>query len=310
MNTVNSVARNEISFNFEDKVKVRTVSKNDEVWFVAVDVCAAIGIANPTKALYALDDDEKATLTLSKVRSENGVEQDRDVNIISESGMYALILRSRNATKHGTVQHRFRKWVTSEVLPAIRKTGSYSASISKTQQGEIAQLMADRFPNGRDRPYAWSRFNNHFRLASYKDLPASKFDEAGAYIAQMSAPNLSKPEINLLNIDTFKQVREIANQFQKESGLPTFDIPDEVLAGIVAKQLWKTDFTLRMDFDGNVQIVPRQDPYTGLKQAIADPTNIGLKDSTIEEIGQACITALSHRAKHRESLVLKLRGAK
>ena len=123
-------------------------------------------------------------------------------------------------------------------------------------------------------------------------------------------PELPKPELNLLNLDTFKQVREIANQFQKNHGLPTFDIPDEVLAGIVAKQLWKTDFTLRMDFDGNVQIVPRQDPYTGLKKAIADPSNIGLKDETIEEIAQACITALSHRAKHRESLVLKLRGAK
>lgn len=121
---------------------------------------------------------------------------------------------------------------------------------------------------------------------------------------------LPKPELNLLNLDTFKQVREIANQFQKESGLPTFDIPDEVLAGIVAKQFWKTDFTLRIDFDGNVQIVPRQDPYTGLQKAIADPSNIGLKDSTIEGIAQACITALSHRAKCRESLVLKLRGAK
>lgn len=50
----------------------------------------------------------------------------REINIINESGLYALILRSRKAMQKGTVQHKFRKWVTSEVLPTIRKTGTYT----------------------------------------------------------------------------------------------------------------------------------------------------------------------------------------
>lgn len=69
-------------------------------------------------------------------------------------------------------------------------------SISKAQQGELATLIAERFPSGKDRPYAWSRFNNHFRLASYKDLPASRFEEACEYIKQMPelVPALPKPK--------------------------------------------------------------------------------------------------------------------
>ena len=53
------------------------------------------------------------------------IQAQQEVNIISESGMYTLILRCRDAVKKGSIPHRFRKWVTSEVLPAIRKTGKY-----------------------------------------------------------------------------------------------------------------------------------------------------------------------------------------
>lgn len=54
--------------------------------------------------------------------------------------------------------------------------------INVDQQGELATLIAERFPDGKYRPYAWSRFNNHFRIATYKHLPASKFAEACEYI--------------------------------------------------------------------------------------------------------------------------------
>lgn len=57
--------------------------------------------------------------------------------------------------------------------------------ITSTQAGELATLISERFPDGRSRPYAWSRFNNHFRLSSYKTLPTSKFDEACNYIRTM-----------------------------------------------------------------------------------------------------------------------------
>ncbi|WP_209025921.1 P22AR C-terminal domain-containing protein [Mannheimia haemolytica] len=107
------------TFNFENSA-IRVIAVNGEPWFVAKDVCDAIGIDNNRKALLALDDDEKG-VTLS-----NTLGGQQEMNIISESGMYTLILRCREAVKKGSVPHRFRKWVTAEVLPQIRKTGQYS----------------------------------------------------------------------------------------------------------------------------------------------------------------------------------------
>lgn len=158
---------------------IRIVMKDDDPWFVASDVCAVLGLNNITMALKNLDDDE-AALNIIEVRSENGVVQKREVNSINESGLYTLILRSRKP-----VAKKFRKWVTSEVLPSIRKTGQYVMRITPEQKGELQRLIAQRFPEGKYRPYAWSRFNNHFGIASYKDLPQRRFSEAVDYIKSM-----------------------------------------------------------------------------------------------------------------------------
>ena len=104
-----------IPFCFESE-SVRVISKDDEPWFVAKDVCDVLGLTNPSMALESLDFDERAKFNLGR---------QGDTNIISESGLYVLILRCRDAVKSGTVPYRFRKWVTSEVLPTLRKTGSY-----------------------------------------------------------------------------------------------------------------------------------------------------------------------------------------
>ena len=101
---------------FEGESLVRIVTRDGEPWFVAADVCRALGLTNPSKVVDALDDDERANFNLGR---------QGEAHIISESGLYTLILRSRQATTPGSVQHRFRKWVTSEVLPSIRKTGAY-----------------------------------------------------------------------------------------------------------------------------------------------------------------------------------------
>lgn len=95
---------------------IRIVDQSGEPWFVAADVCAVLGLANVTRALSALDDDERNTLTISQGNRGNP-----NVNVISESGLYALIVRSNKPEAKA-----FRRWVTHEVLPAIRQTGSYS----------------------------------------------------------------------------------------------------------------------------------------------------------------------------------------
>jgi prophage antirepressor-like protein len=107
------------TFNF-DHLPVRTINKDGEIWFVAADVCAALEIANPRDAVSRLDDDERSTVVTADSRSKGGATQRREIIVISESGLYSLILTSR---KEGA--KRFKRWITHEVLPAIRKTGGY-----------------------------------------------------------------------------------------------------------------------------------------------------------------------------------------
>lgn len=106
-------------FDFNENA-VRVIMKDDQPWFVAKDVCDALELTNPTEAIRPLDDDEKTTVRNSEGHSgERGGAQ--FYNIINESGLYSLVFRSNKPEAK-----KFKKWVTSEVLPAIRKTGSYS----------------------------------------------------------------------------------------------------------------------------------------------------------------------------------------
>lgn len=110
---------------------IRVTDVKGEPWFVAIDVCKAMGIVNNRDALDKLDDDEKSTVGLTDSQAGCGAQS---ISLVSESGMYTLVLRCRDAVKQGSVPHQFRKWVTNEVLPSIRKKGEYkdsqSASIS------------------------------------------------------------------------------------------------------------------------------------------------------------------------------------
>ncbi|MEG9884806.1 MAG: Bro-N domain-containing protein [Hyphomicrobiales bacterium] len=98
-------------FQFED-YPVRVIEKDGEPWFVAADVCAVLGIQNPSMAVRRLDEDE---VTLYQIEGSH-----RPTNIVNESGLYSLVLRSDKPQAK-----RFKKWVTAEVLPTIRKTGQY-----------------------------------------------------------------------------------------------------------------------------------------------------------------------------------------
>ncbi len=106
-------------FNYEGN-KVRTVMKDGEPWWVLADVCRVLGLVNPSKVATRLDPDEKMTLTLGEGHSgqRGGAQQMRVVN---ESGLYKVILRSDKPEAK-----KFTRWVTHEVLPTLRKTGTYS----------------------------------------------------------------------------------------------------------------------------------------------------------------------------------------
>ncbi|MHB1706399.1 MAG: BRO-N domain-containing protein [Acidithiobacillus sp.] len=117
-----------MSFAFEDHA-VRVVrDEAGEPWFVAADVCAVLELPNTTRALARLDADEQALISIQGISRGND-----QVNVVNESGLYALILGSRKASAK-----RFKRWVTHEVLPSIRKTGSYH-----DRSGEYERLRED-----------------------------------------------------------------------------------------------------------------------------------------------------------------------
>lgn len=117
----NAVSKNEPALSFcLDELQLRVMVVDDDLRFVATDVCKLLGIGNPSQALSRLDDDEKG------ITSSDTLGGIQSVAYVTESGFYTLILRCRDAVKPGSMPHRVRRWVTGEVIPSIRKTGSYS----------------------------------------------------------------------------------------------------------------------------------------------------------------------------------------
>lgn len=116
-------------FNNEEFGKIRTVTIDNEPWFVGKDVAVILGYSNPQKALRDHVDEEDKTLNDSfTVNGTKGI-------LINESGLYSLILSSKlpNAKK-------FKHWVTSEVLPVLRKTGSYEMPKKKQSNERLASV--------------------------------------------------------------------------------------------------------------------------------------------------------------------------
>ena len=103
-------------FENSDFGKVRVVERNGEPWFVAADVCRALDVVNSRDAVARLDTDEKNTVVLT-----DGTPGNPQKTVVNEPGLYTLILGSRKPEAKA-----FKRWITHEVIPSIRKTGTYS----------------------------------------------------------------------------------------------------------------------------------------------------------------------------------------
>lgn len=181
---------NVIPFDFRGH-SIRAVTIDGEPWFVAADVCKVLDVANATQAMQALDDDERAMFNIGR---------QGEANIVNESGLYTLILRSRDAVKKGSKPHAFRKWVTAEVLPAIRKHGRYEDAAGQmgTLIGEtigtngfnmLGALIKGKIvslpPVHHRKATAkiWSQTHAAFGVRSAADIPASQLDAARNFVA-------------------------------------------------------------------------------------------------------------------------------
>lgn len=106
--------------------EIRTITKDNEPWFVASDICRSLDLSNPTMAMQRIEDDEKAKFNLGLSGGET--------NCVNEYGLYSLALASRKKEAKD-----FKRWITHEVLPSIRKNGGYIAG-QETMSDE--ELMA------------------------------------------------------------------------------------------------------------------------------------------------------------------------
>lgn len=121
-------------FKYEDGANVRIIPlmENETSWFYATDVCKILGLSDTRRAVERLEEDEKQLLKVQ----DNG--QKREMWLINESGLYALIFSSGKQ-----MARNFRKWVTNEVLPSIRKAGHYSIQQQKERQLMLLKISKE-----------------------------------------------------------------------------------------------------------------------------------------------------------------------
>lgn len=178
-------ANNLPAFTFEGS-NVRVFMINNEPWFAATDVARCIGIKDPKDAVKNLRSCER-----SGFKPERG----GSLTIISESGMYTMVLRSDAAIKEGTAAFRFRVWVTDEVLPAIRKQGRYECpakaqlpapTLTEQQAYAIMSKVAMRAKrDGVKYQTIYRALKARYQVTKYTHIPRDKFEDALEFIRTM-----------------------------------------------------------------------------------------------------------------------------
>jgi prophage antirepressor-like protein len=129
---MNSESNTITPFAFGDHL-IRIIDQNGDPWFVAKDVCRSIGLRNVGMALRPLDKDE-----VNQIDLIDSLGRSQATNVVSESGLYALIIRSDKPAARS-----FRKWITAEILPQLRRTGSYLSAQLREEITALRQQVED-----------------------------------------------------------------------------------------------------------------------------------------------------------------------
>lgn len=159
------------------KQQIESVLVENEPYFVAKDICDILDLDNVTNALSKLDSDEKLTLKILRAG------QNRNVNFVSESGLYALIMRSSKPEAK-----LFRKWVTSEVLPSIRKKGFYGSAKKDND-----------FIDARNIPYTHVTFNESpVRIITINEVPYYSLNDYHTAIKSRTSSNQAAKKLNAI----------------------------------------------------------------------------------------------------------------
>lgn len=189
-------------FSFE-KSPVRTVLVSGAPWFSSADVGKILQLSNIRASVALLDDDEKGVNTIDTPGGK------QEISIVSESGLYALIFKSRRPEAK-----KFRRWVTSEVLPAIRKTGSYSATLTPAEQLQIRKAISAR---AKKSAVAYQTIYHalyaRFQIAKYDQLKTADLQDALDFIAtcEVKLPALVDKNKNSITLsrDEMERIRTL-----------------------------------------------------------------------------------------------------
>ncbi len=172
-------------FSFENNA-VRTLGAPESPLFVAVDICSSLGYANSSKAIKDHVDPED----LIKSEITDKLNRIQAVNCVNESGLYALIFGSKLESAK-----RFKRWVTSEVLPAIRKTGRYEAqeTITPAEQRAIQREVAIRaHKTASNYRTIYRAIKARYQIARYDQLPRTQLEDCLDFIREVE---LDVPEV-------------------------------------------------------------------------------------------------------------------
>lgn len=178
-------------FTFAPDLTLRVYDTEGNPWFVAADIERMFGISNIRKRVASLDEDERSAVPAPQGGSP--------LTVVNESGLWTLVLRSDAALQKGTAAYKARKWVTSEVLPAIRRTGRYEAPkpeyISVEHRWAI-QKAVGRKARGQSVNYqtVYRALKDHFKVEKYTHILEADFDAAIAFIE--SLPPMQLPPLN------------------------------------------------------------------------------------------------------------------
>ncbi len=216
------------TFESADFGAIRVSTVEGESWFVASDVCAALGLSQVTNSVKRLDDDERTLISI----------KGRSVNAVNEPGLYSLVLASRKPEAKA-----FKRWVTHEVLPAIRRTGGYIAAkqdetpeqimaravlvaqdtIERQKEqikelkpkalfadavaasdgtclvGELAKMLKQNGVNiGQNRLFAWMREHGHLgKTGSNRNVPTQRAMEQGLFRIKETAVTHSDGHVTI-----------------------------------------------------------------------------------------------------------------
>ena len=166
-------------FNFAPGLTLRVFDSEGNPWFPATDIEKMFDLSNIRKRVAGLDEDERAT-----IKSETG----GTLTIVNESGLWTLVLRSDAALKKDTVAYKARKWVTSEVLPAIRRTGRFECPaqpqyLTDSQCWQIQSAVGKRAHGvGVHFQTIYRALKARFKVPSYTRILSKDFDEAIRFI--------------------------------------------------------------------------------------------------------------------------------